>query len=92
MKCEFVSINQAGCKTKATDALGTTLLHSAASGGNWEIVKKLVDLGCDIKAETKLGKTLLHNAAQVGSVKVLFPLATVKHTLLNSLCRSPRIC
>ena len=45
------------------DHLNATLLHYAASGGNLEIMQKLLDLGCDKDALTKYGRSVLHYSA-----------------------------
>lgn len=46
------------------------MLHSAANGKNWEIVKQLLQFGCDPTARTQFGRTSLHHAAQVGAKTV----------------------
>lgn len=46
------------------------MLHSAAKGGNWDIIRELLDLGCDHSLQTKFGCTALHHAAQGGAYQV----------------------
>lgn len=46
-----------------TDHLNASLLHYAASGGNLQIIQKLLALGCDKDAITKYGRSVLHYSA-----------------------------
>lgn len=73
MKCSNIPdcpVSQAGCNPKAHDCCGTTVLHSAAKGGNWDIIQELLKLGCDHSLQTKFGCTALHHAAQGGAYQV----------------------
>lgn len=59
----FEAMLAAGCDHLARDHLDATLLHYAASGGNWDVIRRLLELGCDKHAATKYGRSPLHYAA-----------------------------
>lgn len=46
-------------------------IHSAAQGGNIEIVKTFLELGCDINSRGYCGNTTLHYAAKGGHVQMI---------------------
>ncbi|GAA5847383.1 hypothetical protein JCM5353_008145 [Sporobolomyces roseus] len=52
------------------DGVGNTVLISAATTGNYEIVSILIGAGCDVNAANSKGVTALHYAASKGHVNV----------------------
>ena len=47
----------------ATDDVGETALHNAASRGHKDIVELLIEKGANVNAKGSDGKTALHEAA-----------------------------
>ena len=52
----------------ATDGEGNTILHIAASHGELDMVRLLIELGADVNATNWEGNTILHNAALRGEL------------------------
>ena len=64
-------VSECGIDVAGVDALGYTLLHSAAISGSAEIAQYLLDLSViDVNARDHEGNTPLHLAAQNGNVPV----------------------
>lgn len=53
-----------------------TLLHMAASGGNWKMAELLIAKGASVNAPNRDGKTPLHYAAGKGHIQVVESLLT----------------
>ncbi|KAL9999862.1 putative ankyrin repeat-containing domain-containing protein [Helianthus debilis subsp. tardiflorus] len=71
----------------SADEEGWAPLHSAASSGNVEIVKILLDRGADVNLKNDGGRTALHYAASKGWVKVgCTPLHRAASTGNSELC------
>ncbi|XP_054721853.1 ankyrin-3-like [Uloborus diversus] len=62
--------------TTARSKNNSTALHQAASGGNGEVVKVLLEAGANPSDETDEGYTALHIAAKYGHIEVLHALKT----------------
>ncbi len=60
-----------GLEKDVKDNSGQNLIHSAAFGAQFELVKHLVNLGVDINAQTKLGDTPLDFAVDNGDMRII---------------------
>lgn len=55
-----------GCEVAAEDEAGNTPWHSAAEGGNVDVVKRLLKSGASLEQRNGAGITALHVAARCG--------------------------
>ena len=55
----------------ANNSYGSLPIHLAATSGDLESVKLLIDNGADVKAPNKLNSTCLHGAAAIGHVEIM---------------------
>ena len=85
------AVNEKGGDVNEQDALGNTPIHYAATYGNTDAIKELVDFGADVNVPNNVGNTPLHNASfrgHLSSVKALLGCGADK-TLTNRLGQTP---
>ena len=67
---------RAGARAGATNRLGVTPIHLAATNGNAAMIERLIAAGADANAALPAGETALMTAARTGNADAVQVLVT----------------